>query len=107
MDKQENIHKEIWAAGAKTSLDSLLEEICRQGGCDSAHSKDTISITWLSNELLITRDANGFWIHPHSRIMKDPVSWNQCLERFYAEVVEPLKDKTGGVAAGIGIRSDK
>lgn len=60
MDQQKNIHKEIWAAGAKTSLDSLLEEICRKGGGESAHSKDTISITWLHNELLITRDANGF-----------------------------------------------
>lgn len=40
-------------------------------------------------------------------MMKDPVSWNKCLELFYAEVVEPLKDKTGGVAAGICISSDK
>lgn len=107
MDQQKNIHKEIWATGAKTSLVSLLKELCRQCGGESAHSKDTISITWPHNELLITRDANGFWIHSPSSMMKDPVSWNKCLELFYAEVVEPLKDKTGGVAAGISIRSDK
>lgn len=67
-------------------------------------SAGSFSITWQATELSITRDSTGFSIHNKGDLNIDSTRWNESLELFCLEVVEPLKDRTGGVAAGIGFR---
>lgn len=111
MDQQRSNHKAIWSAGssegATTLLNRILEEVNRRCGNEAVNidSTNSIFITWLNDmKFEISRDHNGFWIRPPSGPDIDPLAWNESLETFYRDVIEPLKDRTGGVAAGIGFQ---
>lgn len=100
--------KKIWIAGtaegAMNLRNRILDEIEKSGGKKEITDKSTnrISITWRSTEFCMTQDSTMYIIRHCGDIDPEPTEWNEALEQFFREVVQPLKDITGGVAAEIG-----
>lgn len=105
--------KEIWAQATPDSLRLLLSRIIdRVRGIAGpkavdVYSDDHIKISWSNNWLNIECDSNGFWIHaPNQLSHEDISSWNEALESFHSNILEPIKDQLGGVATGIGYKDN-
>jgi len=102
--------KKIWVAGNREGVRSLLEQIAgrlaNQDGTKVHRNEDgclTISTSEFSFDVDVDGDYSGFWIHPPDQLLdEDAPRWNRFLEDFHESVIVPVKDKTGGVATGIG-----
>lgn len=107
-------YKELWAAGTEAGIRSLLDRIIdsvRQLYGSTAAITETgnrIRINWgpSSKPFVLEYEPTEFWIHaPSAPIDQESASWNNNLEGFYQQVIEPISDVTGGVATGIGYNS--
>ena len=101
--------KEIWATGTEQSMQTLIEQIVRKvrdiRGKNAVvdETPERMRIIWDVNSpaFVIERSPSKFWIRMDLG-QGDSSVWNLNLEAFHSEVIEPLKDKIGGVASGIG-----
>ncbi len=102
--------KEIWATGSTVGATTLFEKIIEASKyrcgtnavSENALNVDSITIKWIDGSILeINRTDSSFWICLAQSAQSEPPNLNKSLESFYQEIVEPLKDKTGGVAAGL------
>lgn len=102
---------EIWAVGnSEELLDRILEHVrVVRGNQAIIEAAEWVKVSWSDHweEFSIERDRKGWCVKaPEHGSSMEIRAWNANLESFYHEAVEPLKDRIGGVAAGIGYREE-
>jgi hypothetical protein len=89
---------------------TVIDRVRRTHGLDKVevYSEERIKITWNNTWLIVDCKLGEFSIHaPIDLDDTNSFSWNQSLENFHTEVIEPIKDQIGGVATGIGFKTDE
>jgi len=111
---KEAVYKGLWLAGHERGVDAVMRRIVervRQLRGDEAvvvSSPELVRFRWKSDatELTLERgqDVRRLNINaPSDGDLDDIATWNENLESFYTEVVEPIKDGTRGVSGGLGV----
>lgn len=99
--QQNEQYRCIWLAGNHDALIAGIREQLRKiHGAEAA--ADPARFMWNNAEFAIRSSPEfGLVIAIPVKSSEDANSWNQKLQNFYDQVVQPVADKTGGVTVGL------
>lgn len=99
--EMENTYQ-IWISGTTEGVNGLLKGFEQRTALELDFSRrDSIIFTWRGTQFYIQSNESGYLIAVHATETNSPADVD-CLNDLYSNVIEPLKDITGGVAAGTG-----